>query len=285
MIGNIFIPLLLPKNMKRFDQIIKDIKEVKTQGAESIALAGMQAFLLQNDKTSVDEILKTRSTEPMMQNLIRFLQKSKNPRQTAQKLKKYIKQADKQIAIKSSSLVEKNLNIFSHCHSTTVMRILKHAYKKQKKNFVVYTTEVEPLLQGRKTAEELANAGIKVIVFPDLAAEQAIKKCDIFLFGVDAFSKKGLANKIGTSAFCKLAKEFNIPRVACTISLKYTNKIVLEQRPSKEVWDERHKKIEVINPAFDFVDSRLITAVASEFGILPYGLFVKQARENLRKLI
>ncbi len=270
--------------MKTFDQILKSIKEVKTQGAQNIALAGMQAFLLQHDKTSVDQILKTRPTEPMMQNLLKFLQKSKNPKQTAQKLKKYIKQADEQIAIKSSPLIEKNLNIFSHCHSTTVMRILKYAYKKHKKKFVVYTTEVEPLLQGRKTAKELADAGINVIVFPDLAAEQAIKKCDIFLFGVDAFSKKGLANKIGTPIFCKLAKEFNIPRVACTISLKYTDKITLEQRPSKEVWDERNKKIEVINPAFDFVPKELITAVVSEFGILPYNEFVKQAIENLEKL-
>lgn len=271
--------------MKRFNQILQDIKDVKIQGAQDIALAGMQAFLLQHDKTSVDQILKTRPTEPMMQNLIKFLQKSKNPKLTAQKLKKYIKQADKQIAVKGSPLVEKNLNIFSHCHSTTVMRILKQAHKKQKKKFVVYTTEVEPLLQGRKTANELGDAGIKVIVFPDLAAEQALKKCDLFLFGVDAFSKKGLANKIGTSTFCKLAKQFKIPRVACTISLKYTDKIVLEKRSSREVWDERHEKIEVINPAFDFVDRRLITAIASEFGILPYGEFVKQAKSNLKKLI
>ena len=269
--------------MKRFEKIISKIKKVEIQGAESVALAGIQAFLLQHDKTSVDQIIKTRPTEPLMQNAIQFLQNSKNPKTASKKFKKYIKKADKKIAIKGANLIKKDMNIFSHCHSSTVMRILKHAHKKQKKKFVVYTTEVEPLLQGRKTANELADAGINVIVVPDLAAEQAIKKCDLFLFGADAFSKKGLANKIGTSTFCKLAKQFNIPRYSCGISLKLTKKIILETRPSKEVWDERNKKIQVINPAFDLVPKKLLTGIVSEFGVLPYDDFIKKAKENLEK--
>ena len=110
--------------MKRFEKIISNIKKVKTQGAESVALAGIQAFLLQHDKTSVDQILKTRPTEPLMQNAINFLQNSKNPKTAAKKFKKYIKKADEKIAKKGATLIKKNMNIFSHCHSTTVMRIL-----------------------------------------------------------------------------------------------------------------------------------------------------------------
>ena len=270
--------------MKRFDKIISDIKKVKIQGAESVALAGIQAFLLQHNKTSIEQILKTRPTEPLMQNAINFLKKSKNPKLAAQTFKEFIKQADEQIAKQGAKLVKNNMNIFSHCHSSTVMRILKKA-KSQKKNFVIYTTEVEPLLQGRTTATELAKSKIKVILFPDLAAEQAIKKCDIFLFGADAFSKKGLVNKIGTSVLCKLAEEYSIPRYSCGISLKYTKKIIFEQRPSKEVWDEPNKKIEVINPAFDFVSKKLLTGVVSEFGVLKYGEFIKHAKKNLKSFM
>ena len=270
--------------MKRFDNILKKIRNVKIQGAQNIALAGVQAFLLQHDKTSIDQSLKTRPTEPMMQNAVHFLEKAENPEEAATKLKKYIKQSDEKIAKSGAKLVRNNMNIFSHCHSTTVMRILKQA-KKQKKHFVVYTTEVEPLLQGRKTAEELAKAGINVVVFPDLAGNQAIQKCDLFLLGADAYSKKGFANKIGSSTFCEIAKDHNIPTYSCGISLKLTNKIVLEKRPSKEVWDQDNKKIEVINPAFDFVDKNLITGVISELGINQYSEFIKKARRNMKDWI
>ena len=167
------------------------------------------------------------------------------------------------------------MNIYTHCHSSTVIDILKYAKQKQKKKFVVYTTEVEPLLQGRKTAEDLAKSKIKVIISPDMAAEQSLKKCDLFLFGVDAFTKKSVANKIGTNTLCKIAKIYNIPSYACGVSQKFTDKIKIEKRPSKEVWDKHNKKIEVTNPAFDKTKLKLITGIISEFGILSPKKFVK----------
>jgi len=176
------------------------------------------------------------------------------------------------------------MNIFSHCHSSTVIDILKYARKKKKKHFVVYTTEVEPLLQGRQTAKDLAKAGIKVIVFPDLAAEYALIKCDLFLFGADAFSKRGVANKIGTSMLCKSAKEFHIPRYPCGVGLKFTNKLKMERRNPNEVWRDNNKNIEVVNPAFDFIRNKFLSGIISEFGILSAKQFVKKARVKLKQL-
>jgi translation initiation factor 2B subunit (eIF-2B alpha/beta/delta family) len=124
--------------------------------------------------------------------------------------------------------------------------------------------------------------GIKVIVFPDLAAEQAIRRCDLFLFGADAFTKKFVANKIGTDIFCKIAKENNIPRYSCGISLKFTKKVKLEKRNGREVWDERNKLIEIENPAFDKTRLKYLTGVVSELGILPPKQFVKKAKEKLK---
>jgi ribose 1,5-bisphosphate isomerase len=270
------------KSLNRFDKILKDIKSVKIQGATAIAKSGIKAFILKPGRESARKILQTRPTEPLLQNSIRFLIKSKYPKKSSKKLLHYFKFSENKIAKKATQLIKNNMNVFSHCHSSTVVSILKQA-KKQKKNFVVYTTEVEPLLQGRKTAMELAKSNIKVIVFPDLAAEQALKKCDLFLFGVDAFLKKGIINKIGTSILCKIAKEHNIPRYACGISLKFTKKIKIEKRNPKEVWDEKQKKIEVFNPAFDLVRKKLVSGVISEFGILSYKRFIKKAKQNLRK--
>jgi len=269
-------------NKKRFVKILNDIKKVKIQGATDTAKAGIEAYLIKDDKKSINKILSARPTEPLLQNSIKKLKESENPKQEARKILAYIKQSKQEIAKIGSKLIKNNMKVFSHCHSTTVINILKYAKKNRKKKFIVYTTEVEPLLQGRKTAKDLAKVKIKTIVVPDLAAEQYLKECDILLFGVDAFTQKGIANKIGTSSLCKLAKEFKIPRYSCGASLKFAKKIKLEKRDPKEVWNENNKYISVENPAFDFIKKKLLTGVISEFGILSYNKFIKLAKKSLK---
>ncbi len=273
----------MKKEDKKFNKILKDIKDVKIQGAEAIAKAGLEAYSLQPNKEAIKKILATRPTEPMMQNFLKISSTSKNPKLTAKKLLRYQEKSKIKIAEVGSKLIKNDMNVFSHCHSSTVIEILKYAKKKRKKNFVVYTLEVEPLLQGRQTAKDLAKAGIKVIVFPDLAAEQALKKCDIFFFGVDAFTKKKLANKIGTAMLCEMAKAHKIPRYSCGNSLKYTPKINLEKRKGREVWNTNLENVTVINPAFDLTSYQNITGIISELGILSPKNFLKKAKENLEK--
>ncbi len=271
------------KSDTMFEKILKDIKDVKIQGAEAVAVAGLKAYLLKSDKNSIKKILATRPTEPMMQNMIKISSKSSKPQKTAKKLLEYQKKSKEKIARKGAMLIKNDMNVFSHCHSSTVIEILKYAKKKRKKKFVVYTTEVEPLLQGRQTAKDLAKAGIKVVVFPDLGAEQALKGCDLFLFGADAFTKTKVANKIGTATLCKLAKMHRVPRYACGNSLKFTPKVKIEKRKGREVWDERNDKITVMNPAFDLTPQKDISGIVSEFGILKPGSFIKKAKDNLKK--
>ncbi|MBT7102159.1 hypothetical protein HN935_01475 [archaeon] len=269
---------------RRFDKILADIKSVKVQGAENVAKAGIKAFLLSPTKSSAKKILATRPTEPLMQNAIKLLLKSKNPKKTAEKFLSNLKKSHDTISKKGAMLIKNNMNIFTHCHSSTVIDILKYAKRKRKKKFVVYTTEVEPLLQGRETARDLAKAKIKVIISPDLAAEQSIKKCDLLLFGADAFTKSIVANKIGTSTLVKLAKSHSVPRYACGVSTKFTNKVKIEKRPSREVWQDNNETIEVINPAFDKTKLKNLSGVISEFGILPYKQFAKKAKAKLKSL-
>lgn len=279
-----------------FDKILSNIKDVKIQGATNVAKAGIRAYQLAEKlalklpekkqkrflRKSIKQIKKTRPTEPLMHNSLKYIMNAKNTQKAVKKYLDYIKKSKTIISKKGARLIKNKMNVFSHCHSSTVISILKQA-KKSKKKFIVYTTEVEPLLQGRITAKELAKSNINVIVLPDLAAEQAIKKCDLLLFGADAYSKKTIANKIGTTTLCKLAQDYNIPRYSTGISLKYTRRIKLEQRKGKEVWDERSRKISILNPAFDLTPKSLLTGVISEFGILPYNQFIKKAKQNLKK--
>jgi len=268
----------------KFDEIIRQIKDVKIQGANNIAISGIEAALLKSDKGSIKKIISARPTEPLLQNSISIITKSKDKKKSAQKLIDYIEKSKSKIGFFGSYLIKDNMNVFSHCHSSSVIEILKYAKKIEKKNFVVYTLEVEPLEQGKQTAEELSKMGIKVIVFPDLAAEQALKNCDVFLFGADAFLKSGVVNKIGTSLLCDIAREYNIPAYSCGVSLKYTKDVKIESRSGREVWDERNKNIIVINPAFDFTNKKMLSGVVSELGILKYKDFIKNAKRTKSKL-
>lgn len=272
------------KTSPRFNKILADIKSIKIQGAENVAKAGIKTFLLEPNKKSAKQILVVRPTEPLLQNAVKLLLRSSNPEQTAKKFLTNLKEFHETIAKKGARLIKNNMNIYTHCHSSTVIDILKYAKKKQKKNFTVYTTEVEPLLQGRQTAKDLAKSKIKVIVAPDLAAESSLKNCDLFLFGADAFTKSHVANKIGTNTLVKLAKFHNVPRYSCGVSLKFTKKIKIENRSSREVWDEREQKIEVINPAFDKTKLKELSGIVSEFGILTPKQFVKMAKQKLKSL-
>ncbi|MDH3352943.1 MAG: hypothetical protein OEL87_00665 [Nanoarchaeota archaeon] len=270
--------------MSRFNKILADIKSVKIQGAENVAKAGIMAFLLSPTKSSAKKIVSIRPTEPLLQNAISALLNSKKPALSAKFFLSNLNKSHNKIAKKGASLIKNNMNIYSHCHSSTVMDILKYAKKVQKKKFTVYTTEVEPLLQGRTTAKDLAKSKIKVVISPDLAAEQSIKKCDLFLFGADAFTKSVVANKIGTSTLVKLAKLHGVPRYSCGVALKFTKKIKIKLRSPLEVWNQRNKNIEVINPPFDKTKLSQLSGVISEFGILPPKQFVKKAEEKLKKL-
>lgn len=269
---------------KKFDKILADIKSVKVQGAENVCKAGIKAFLLSPDKISAKKILEVRETEPLLQNAIKILLKSKDKESTAKKFITNLEKSHTSIAKKGSKLIKNNMNIYSHCHSSTVMDILKYAKKINKKNFTVYTTEVEPLLQGRKTAKDLAGSKIKVVIAPDLAADELMKKCDLFFFGADAYTKSFAVNKIGTSTLTTLAKSHKVPIYSCGVSLKFTKKVKIENRSSKEVWNERNKNIEVENPAFDKTKIVRLTGVISEFGILKPKQFVKKAAGNLKNL-
>ncbi|MFH0808019.1 MAG: hypothetical protein V1888_00145 [archaeon] len=230
-----------------------------------------------------------RKTNPRDKtNRTTFSKRNKTSRKFKKRIaKKFLtdlKKSHDKISRAGATLIKNDMNIYTHCHSSTVMDILKYAHKKQKKRFVVYTTEVEPRLQGRMTAKDLAKTKIKVIITPDLAAEYSLAGCDLFLFGADAFTKSEVANKMGTSTLVKLAKIHRVPTYTCGVSLKFTKKITIQKRSGKEVWDEREKNIEVLNMPFDKTKLKDLTGIISEFGILKQKEFVKKAKDKLKRL-
>lgn len=260
--------------MATLQQIVSDIKSLKIQGSQTIAEAALKAWSSAKDKKKASKLLKAaRPTEPMLFHSLKAVETGADPLKLIEKFKK-----DRQkIAQIGANLIKNNSIIFTHCHSGTVIDILKAA-KAQGKKFVVHNTETRPMLQGRITAIELAKAGIPVRHFIDSAAMLAMSEADIVLIGADWISPKGVANKIGTEMFTEIAhKYYKIPVYSCSHSWKFAESgIKIEQRPAKEIWSNAPKGIDIPNPAFEIAEAQHISGIISELGILSYNDFLKK---------
>lgn len=263
-------------NKKRiFYEILNDIKNIRIQGARNIAKKALYAYSLVPTKKSENLLLSARPTEPM---LARVLEEVK--RKPYQAVLAHFDSSQKIISKNVLKMIRDKDIIFTHCHSTNVNNALKYA-KTKGRRFEVYNTETRPLFQGRITAKELKDAGIKVTMFVDSAAMTAIKESDKIFIGADALIKKGVINKIGSGMFARIARDNHIPLYVIADSWKFTNsKVPIENRNLNEVWDKAPKNIKIKNPAFEFVPKKYISGIISELGILKYDDFVRKVRKN-----
>jgi ribose 1,5-bisphosphate isomerase len=265
-----------------YEEIIEKIKSLEIQGAQNIAVKGIEAFGLKMKETSdktllqkyADEIIATRSTEPGMRNGINFCLANvgtiENP---AEEAIKHFQESNKIIAEIGSKKIKDGMIVFTHCHSSTVEAILVKAHEEGKK-FEVYNTETRPKFQGRITATNLAKAGIKVTHMVDSAGRSMIKKADLFLFGCDAITSEGfLINKIGTESLVDAANEAGIPAYSCTDSWKFDTVTIggvedpIELRDPNEVWENPPVNVSIYNPAFEVTRPDKFTGIITEIGV------------------
>jgi methylthioribose-1-phosphate isomerase len=151
---------------------------------------------------------------------------------------------------------------------------------------LVYADETRPLLQGsRLTAWELAQDGIPYRVQVDGAAASTIcgGLVDVAIIGADRIAANGdVVNKIGSLGVALACADAGIPFVVAapwtTVDLAVASgaEIRIERRAEDEVlgWggttvapaDSRG-----FNPAFDVTPARLVTALATDTGVLEVG--------------
>ena len=160
--------------------------------------------------------------------------------------------------------------------------------------FRVFCDETRPLLQGaRLSAFELMADGVETILICDNMASQVMKNgwVNAVFVGCDRVAANGDAcNKIGTSGVAILAKYYGIPfyvlgpTSTIDMSIEKGTDIVIEERAPEEVTEMWYKQrmapqgVKVYNPAFDFVENKLITGIVTEYGIArpPYTESLKE---------
>lgn len=272
---------------KRFNKIVNDIKNIKIQGARNIAKSALYACSLYSKDSclvhpeAIKKLINARPTEPMLINTLHNFKKI-----GYKKTLSHFDSAQNSINPLVFKIIKSNDVIFTHCHSTNVINALIYSKKKGKK-FEVYNTETRPLFQGRKTAEELRKAGIKITQFVDSAIDIALekkqntKKADIIFLGADAILKDGVINKVGSGMIAELAHIHKIPLYIVADSWKYSGHCVkIEERDFHEIWKKVPKRVKVRNPAFEKIQKKYIKAVISEMGVLSYTSFLKKVKNG-----
>ena len=299
--------------MDNLDRTLNNIKSLKIQGAENISkcavislkehMQNLRAItknsFLKELEIKKKKIIDARPTEPCLRNCLNYISSNlegnnllalkKKFAQNTDEALNHITESEKKIADIGSKLIPNRSVIFTHCHSSTVIAILKKA-KESGKLFEVHNTETRPMLQGRKTAKELSELGIPVVHYIDSAARLALKKCDMALFGCDAITTTKIYNKIGTEMFAEIAKKHETPVFFCADSWKMDPKSILgypeaiEQRNQSEVWQNPPKGVKISNYAFEKIDFELATGIVSELGVYKPEMFIEEVKLKYKNI-
>ncbi len=296
--------------MEKFEEIEKikgDIQNLNIQGATNVAIStfeGMKLFLRLNKDSDVQKVYEefiqvgvelstARPNEPLARNGVKYVNHffrkefSVLPIMSIMKQRleelcdeylKMISESKKQMLEKSANSFRNYDRILTHCHSSTVEALIKDLAHGDK-SFEVVCTETRPLFQGRITAKNLVNAGIKTTLIGDSAADSFVINrgnipIDVLFLGCDQILRGGhVINKIGSWGIAMSAHYADKPVYVVTPLLKidehsYIGNIEIEVREDSEMWKDAPKGLEMYNPAFEIVDNVLINGFVCEFGIV-----------------
>jgi ribose 1,5-bisphosphate isomerase len=297
---------------------IGDIKALRIQGARNVAKEALKALIMaakaskartpaafrKEMSLTAEALASSRPTEPMMRNTleesVRFISASMRSNKGAKvpELKRLlasheagvlssIDQGARKLAEYGARLIPDDALVLTHCHSSTSTMCMIAA-KRMGKRFSVISFETRPLFQGRRTAAELAKAGIKVTSTVDGGMNLFMKKADIVMVGADSVTSRGdLINKIGTSALAHIARMNDVSFYSAAELYKYSPMTIfgtrerIEQRDPREVWERPPKGVRIENPAFEATAAKYISGYITEAGVIPPQSFFALATEKL----
>ncbi len=277
------------------------IRKLEVQGARNVAIAAIKAYETLATQTQaksrrdfITELLeaqelffKSRETEPLMRNAIRWIitrvedsdergviELAHRVKLSSQNFQKSLAQSKERIAEIGANRIRDGTVVFTHCHSSTVTNMLAKA-KAQGKTFEVICTETRPAFQGRITAREMLELGIKTTFIVDSSARTFMHDIDLVVVGADAITSEGnVVNKIGTGSIALSAHESRKPFYVLSEVLKFSPATLygeyekIEERSPNEIWKDAPVQLNIRNPAFDVTPRDLIHGIICEEGII-----------------
>ena len=281
---------------KTYKDTIDAIKTMVVRGAPAIGVSAAYAMALAELEgidlnIAGEEIKRARPTAINLfwavDKVLDNVKLGKDAVSTAIQMEKEDIEINKKIGEYGNTIIDENDTILTHCNAGalacagygTALGVIRAAHENNK-NISVICDETRPVLQGaRLSVFEMQQEKIPVKLIVDGAAGHMMQKGEVdkVVIGADRVAKGGVANKIGSLMVALAAKRYDIPfYVAAPIStFDFENNIfdtTIEQRNSDEVLKINGKYIAkeetiVENPAFDIVESDLITGIITEEGI------------------
>ena len=280
---------------------VERIKKLEVQGARNVAIAAIKALQTLAEQTNAKNktaflnelkeaqavLFESRETEPLMRNAVRWIITQTQDSST-EKVEVLCSMVSSNVSLFLQNLeasrertaeigakrIRDGMLVFTHCHSSTVTRLLAKA-KADGKEFTVICTETRPAFQGRITAREMVGLDIQTMFIVDSAARSYMGDVDLVVVGADAITSEGnVVNKIGSSSIAVLENEARKPFYVVSELLKFDPETLygeyegIEQRNPSEVWNEAPTKLFVRNPAFDVTPNRYINGIVCEEGII-----------------
>ncbi len=301
------------------EKIYNDIKDLNIQGATNVAIATFEGMNLYEEISKQEEkelfykeffevgdkLSHARVNEPLATNGVKYVKYSFDKKysvlpELATMKRELVKlsedfldiigQSKKDLIDKSWRFFSNYNKIFTHCHSSTAVSLIK-SISKNKPKFEAVCTETRPKLQGRITAKSLLEAKIKTTLIVDNAGESFIINrgtvpVEIIFIGCDQITLQGHAiNKIGSWGLGMAAHFADKPFYVVTPFLKldvdsYHGSVEIEVRENDELWKDAPKGLNMHNPAFEVVDKALITGYVTELGIIRADDIKKTAKEH-----
>ncbi len=159
--------------------------------------------------------------------------------------------------------------VFTLSRSGTVLAALRQA---EPSPSLIVVAASEPGGEGVTVAEELARAGVNVMLIPDTALPQVFERelVDVALVGADTLLPSGrVINKVGTHLAALAAKPHRIPFYVASAS----DKVSTDDAPRLEdagpdALYTGPAPLEVFNPLFDVTPGKLLSGIITEYGLL-----------------
>ena len=279
-----------------YKEVITAIKTMVVRGAPAIGVTAAYAMALAELENEDLEKAgqEVKAARPTAVNLFwavdKILENKKQGNsavETAIQMEKDDIEINKKIGEYGNTVIDKNDTILTHCNAGalacagygTALGVIRAA-NEANKNINVICDETRPVLQGaRLSVFEMQQENIPVRLIVDGAAGHMMQKGEVdkVIIGADRVAKGGVANKIGSLMVALAAKRYDIPfYVAAPIStFDFEHNIFdteIEERNPDEVLKINNgyiskKETKVENPAFDIVESDLITGIITEEGI------------------
>lgn len=285
----------------KLDEIAKEIREDRSSGASQLTLKAARAFLklleerpsIRNVRRLVRILAESRPSMPSIANMAYRVNELIEDRVRKEELHEAIRDSVRTAISEYQSALRmvienavdelnKHDSILVHSYSSTVAAAIEECEKLK-----IYVTESRPGYEGRRLAERLVRRGYNVTLLVDAAASYVMDRnlVDAVVLGCDAILNDcSIANKIGSKMIALIAEDAGIPVKVITDSWKAAiHGFSFEEHSSEEVYIG-NRGVQVLNPYFEVVPSRVISLFITEWGAVNPQELARRLREMWRPL-